>query len=522
MRGHPSPRTVGPRRRPRCSRRHVPVVVFVLGGMLSRAFAADPPAIVPSTPVSIGEPRSAYVGGMPALHRSVAVAASEPAIEPERTAPVVSSALDELFVLVMDEPSFVEIGQAVRLSADQFEFARQAFAAYQADIGRFRVSIGDMIEPAIADFLARAAGPEQPGPADLSTLAGVLDEALRSLRRGIESANAALEVRVRECLDDSQVPLLDRALRAWRRALLLNEGRSDDPVRARQDLGLHVDLFKLAVDAADADASLRPWLRLPRLVESAPVLTAPDPRAADGSSNADRVAADAVPRHPDIEIVLDAYAERLDVLLVEAAWKRADEHLKRVRATVDRDAAALERVQRASLRRWAAIHRLTDEYARAVADRIGAIGGDEAAARAWMDAYRRALFPRLHEPRSADVVWDWIRSLPADEVPADRRAILASAWSEHVERRRTLRRRMQQAFIACVTQDGMRPGMVDFRRRIGDEPERLRPITVERRALNDAFLEFVRTVIPVTRHADMDRILAEARREGHDGEPLEF
>ncbi len=432
-----------------------------------------------------------------------------------------SSALDELFVYVMDEPSFVEISRAIRLSADQFEFAREAFATYQADIGRIRDSIGDLLGPAIEDHLSRAAGPRQPAPADLRTLAEAMDAALRRLRQGITAADAELEARVRACLDDSQVPLLERSLRTWRRVLLLNNGRSDDPVRARQDLGLHVDLFVLAIDVADTDASLRPWLQLPSLVESPPVATASDPTVA-GSRHANRIAADAVPRHPDIEIVLDAYAERLDALLVESAWKQADEHLKRVRAALDRDAAALERVQRASLRRWTALHRLTDEYARAVADRIGVLGGDEAAAQAWMDAYHRALFPRLHEPRSADVVWDWIGSLPTEEFASDRRAMLTIAWSDHVERRRSLRRRMRQAFIACVTQDGVPPGMVDFRRRIGDEPERLRPITAERRALNDAFTDFVRSVIPATRHGDMDRVLAEARRRGHGGEPLEF
>lgn len=115
-----------------------------------------------------------------------------------------------------------------------------------------------------------------------------------------------------------------------------------------------------------------------------------------------------------VDDLLDAYAARLDDLLVaqaEADWQgRIDQAVARIL----RDDAARRVAERAAIERWSVFFTLTDETARAIERRLEEeVGGT--CALVWREQYERACFPWLWEAVRPEVEFDWIRGRIEDE-----------------------------------------------------------------------------------------------------------
>ena len=436
--------------------------------------------------------------------------------QPPRGAPSVEAqagrAVDELFILVINQPSFDRMCEATLLSNAQRSHAERAFDAYLKEIDALRQALKEALIPILVDVGKRMERTGEQPPADLQIVIDAGAEAFARVRAGLTGSLRTFEIAVREALAESQLPLFDQALETWRRAILLNPGDEPGSLKSRRDLGLHVDLLVLARSAAEKHPELHAWLGEPELGgDEAPQSwprdqPLPQPRAS---------------LHDDVRPIFDDYVRQLDALVVELYWEDRDGYLKRMQAIIDHDIEAVERFQHASIRRWERVHRLADRTARAVADHLAA-ADDHAAAEAWLDAYHRTLYPTLYAPRTADTIHEWLAALPEGALTEEQRAALDAAWSAHTERRRALRLRMQAAYLDCIVRDHMEPHTVAFLRRIGDAPGRIQPITEARRELNNQYLASVRSLLNADQQAELDRRISAARAAGHEGEPLEF
>ena len=393
---------------------------------------------------------------------------------------VVTAMINESLPLVLNEDDFSLIRSAINPDQSQSEAIAAAFRDYQTSIQVINNDAGPYFRGLISEAASLSEEEQAAHYELLADAAAETEQFMRQARSQTLTALQVLQARVNENLNESQQQQFSKALRDWRRGELLN---SFDSGPARRDLDSHPDLIYL---------------------ESQAFAFEDFPPEVSGALNS----------------VLEEYAANVDVLLQSQFTDQQETILQANTRAMQGDVNAAENARSYFINNWLAVYDLTTNASEEAASVLEENGFAQAAEN-WRNEVFRAYFPQLYAPKTADTAYRWATS--SDVLSDSQKNAIAEMYLNFNGQRAQLRRNMRNQLLRAMREENILPGMIGFMRLTGDLPAYVDQVTMERRDLNDRFLNDLRSVLNEQQNGWMDQALEDAAAENsYDGEAPEF
>lgn len=387
----------------------------------------------------------------------------------------------------LSREDFVALCERLELDQAQLAYADLRFGAYQKRVEQIKEQLlGEIVAPVMEYIQAVEAGK------DLSR--DRMSETFRFLGRTVKKYQPrskrlfnALFEDLQGYLSETQQEAYPKAIRAWRRSVMLN---SEGGNGTGYDLSLHVDLFDVVDQACRAESALRTLLD----------------RQAEPPS--DSTLAEA--RRQCLEL-LDTFELALDSLIQRRFSRAWDRFFRSAQAWADGDEEAAQRTSRDDRRGWMKVYRANTRAAETLASIIEESSGPQLA-HTWRDRYYTAYYPVLYGQKSTDLVYKWLLNQP--DIGDEQQAAVEAIYAQYIESRRALRVHARSMLLRLAKELNLSsPGRIAaYTATTGKVPPRKAQLDEQRRSLSRRTNLQFRGPLADKQRLEFDQAMAKLRR----------